>query len=186
MIDEEKIIIGEDYILEHFGTKGMKWGVRKNRTPGVSAKTDREARKDAQEFARAKQFFGEGAGTRRKLIKAQVEGKSKRDPGYSKAFQRHLSSQDTSKHASKATSERRRKDVTKRTKQRAGFLARTFTGEAGTQAAFAAAALAGGAFLFSPKGRALMNTGIKKISNLQQSRAGRKLVTDFLKAQGGG
>lgn len=174
----------DELILEHFGTKGMKWGQRKNRTPGVSARTDRDARKDAQEFVRAKQFFGEGAGTRRKLIKATVEGKSKRDPAYAKALQSHISKQDTSKHASKAVSERRRKDVTKKTKQRAGFLARTFTGEQGTQAAFVATALAGGAFLASPKGRALMNSGVAKLSSMRQSRAGRKLVADFIRRGG--
>jgi hypothetical protein len=176
----------DELLLAHFGTKGMKWGQRKNSTPGVSSKIDRDAKKDAREFARAKQFFGEGAGTRRKLIKATVEGKSAKNPAYAKAFQSHISKQDSSKHASKAVSERRRKDVTKRTKQRAGFLARTFTGEQGTQAAFAAAVLAGGVFLASPKGRALMSRGVTKLSEIQQSRAGRKLVTDFLKNQGGG
>lgn len=171
----------EDFILEHFGTRGMKWGVRKDRTPGVSAGTDRAARKDAQEHARAKQFYGEGAGTRRKLIKAKIEGRSKRDPDYARAVQSHISKQDTSKHASKAVSERKRKDFTKKNKQRAGFLARTFTGEQGTQAAFAAAVLAGGAFLASPKGRSMMNSAVSKVKNIQQSRAGRKMVNDFLK-----
>lgn len=36
------MIINEDDYLEHFGVKGMKWGVR------------REARRDAKESARAK------------------------------------------------------------------------------------------------------------------------------------
>ena len=84
----------------------MKWGVRRDNPSGVSRKTNREARKDAQEFARAKMFYGEGAGTRRKLIKAKVEGKSKKDPNYKKAFDQHLSNQDMSKHAEKARGER--------------------------------------------------------------------------------
>uniref|UniRef100_A0AAU7GYX3 Uncharacterized protein n=1 Tax=Streptomyces phage Scarif TaxID=3158858 RepID=A0AAU7GYX3_9CAUD len=91
----------------------MKWGVRRDNPSGVSRKTNREARKDAQEFARAKMFYGEGAGTRRKLIKAKVEGKSKKDPNYKKAFDQHLSNQDMSKHAEKARGERKRKNVKK-------------------------------------------------------------------------
>lgn len=99
-----------DY-LAHYGIKGMKWGVRKSRTPGVSRRTDREARKDAKEYARAKMFYGEGAGTRRKLIKNTVEAKAKKDPTYKKAFDNHLASQDMSAHAQKARRERKRKDT---------------------------------------------------------------------------
>lgn len=99
--------------LKHYGVKGMHWGVRKARPNGVSRSMDREARKDAKEFARAKQFYGEGAGTRRKLIKARVEGKAKKNPAYQRAFDAHLANQDSSKHAAKAQSERKRKDVKK-------------------------------------------------------------------------
>lgn len=84
--------------LTHYGVKGMKWGVR------------RRARKDAKEYARAKMFYGEGAGTRRKLIKAKVNERSK-DPDYKKAFDDYLSKQDMSKHADKAKTERKVKDV---------------------------------------------------------------------------
>lgn len=99
--------------LAHFGVKGMKWGVRKDSLPGVSARTNREAKKDATEFTKAKLFYGEGAGNRRKLIKATVEAKSKRDPSYKKAFDHHVNNTDLSKRASQARSERKRKDVKK-------------------------------------------------------------------------
>lgn len=102
--------------LTHHGVKGMKWGVRRSDGgggSGVSRKTSRDAKKDAQEFARAKMFYGEGAGTRRKLIKAKVESKSKANPDYKKAFDSHLNSQDMSKHADKARGERKRKNVKK-------------------------------------------------------------------------
>lgn len=90
-----------EYELYHYGVKGMKWGVRK---------TQNQAKKDAKEFARAKMFYGEGAGTRRKLIKSTVEERSK-DPVYKKAFDDALSQQDMAKHAQKAKSERHRKDA---------------------------------------------------------------------------
>lgn len=97
-------------ILIHFGKLGMKWGKRNNYA-GASPKVNREASGDAKEFARAKMFYGQGAGTRRKLIKAKVEAKSKRDPTYKPAFDHHLANQDLGKHAGKAQSERKRKDV---------------------------------------------------------------------------
>jgi hypothetical protein len=104
-----------DDFLAHYGIKGMKWGQKKASIPGVSAKTSREARKDATEFAKAKMFYGEGAGTRRKLIKAKVEAKAGKDPNYKKAFDSHLANQDLGKRAEGARSERRRKDVVKGT-----------------------------------------------------------------------
>ena len=47
--------------LMHYGVKGMKWGVR------------RRAHRDAKEYTQAKMYYGEGAGNRRKLIKATVK-----------------------------------------------------------------------------------------------------------------
>lgn len=90
--------MNDNYELYHYGVKGMKWGVR------------RKARKDAKEYARAKMFYGEGAGTRRKLIKATVNERSK-DPDYKREFDAALAKQDMSKHAAKAKAERKAKDV---------------------------------------------------------------------------
>lgn len=87
-----------DDFLEHYGVKGMKWGTR------------RAAKKDATEFAKAKMFYGEGAGTRRKLIKAQVESRSK-DAQYKAAFDHYFAQQDLGKRAVQAKGERRRKDA---------------------------------------------------------------------------
>ena len=97
--------------LFHYGIMGMKWGVRNDRLTGVSNRTNYDAQKDAKEFARAKMFYGEGAGTRRKLIKNTVDAKSQRDANYKKAFEYHLETQDMSKHASAARSERGRKNA---------------------------------------------------------------------------
>lgn len=139
--------------LSHYGVKGMRWGVRKDRASGVSRRTDRVAKKDAQEFARAKMFYGEGAGTRRKLIKAKVEQRSKQSPSYKKAFEQHLSGQDMGKHSDKARSERKRTDTKVKTKQRVGAVARRVTGEPGTQAAMVGIAAMGVGYLQSPRGR---------------------------------
>lgn len=166
--------------LEHYGVKGMQWGVRK--APGVSGRVNRDAAKDAKEFARAKQFYGKGAGTRRKLIKAKVEEKSKRSGDYKKAFDHHLNSQDMSKHSDKAVAERKSKDRRERGKQRAGYVARRFTGEMGTQAAFLASAAAGAAYLNSPKGRALLNKTMSKVNDVGNSRAqkaGAQFLSDY-------
>lgn len=100
--------------LKHWGVKGMRWGVRRSSTlSGVSHKTYKEAKRDAKEFTRAKMFYGEGAGNRRKLIKATVESKSKKDPAYKKAFDHHVENTDLGKRASQARGERARKDTTK-------------------------------------------------------------------------
>ena len=96
--------------LVHFGVKGMKWGVRKSRPDGVSRSTNRQARKDAKEFTQAKQFYGDGAGTRRKLIKKTVEQRSK-DETYKKAFDHHVENTDWSKRSSQAISRRKRTDT---------------------------------------------------------------------------
>lgn len=73
----------------------------------------KEARRDAEEFARAQMSYGEGAGTRRKLIQATVDSKMKHDPIYEQQFFQALNQQDMAEHASKARSERRRKDTTR-------------------------------------------------------------------------
>lgn len=174
-----------DVFLEHHGIKGMHWGIRNDSRNSVPRKTDREARKDAEEFARAKLFFGQGAGTRRKLIKATVEAKKKKDPTYAKAFDAHLANQDLSKHAQKARAERASTDRKDRTKKRAGFLARRFTGEMGTQAAFTAVALSGAAFFSSPKGQAIfknsMNSVKNTIRNERLRRSGLNLIKNHFK-----
>ncbi|QGJ89063.1 hypothetical protein PBI_UNTOUCHABLE_18 [Gordonia phage Untouchable] len=120
--------------LAHYGVKGMKWGRRTGGSDGgtsIPRKTNREASKDAEEFARAKMFYGTGAGNRRKLIKASVEAKSK-DPLYKQAFEEHLAKQDMGKHAAKAQKERRRKDVTSSTTKTAKGVHRQMTGGFGS------------------------------------------------------
>lgn len=98
--------------LVHYGIKGMRWGVHRSRPEGVSRSTNRAAKKDAKEFTRAKMYYGEGAGNRRKLIKARVAQRSK-DPSYKKAFDHHVANTDWEKRGKEARAKRGRADAVK-------------------------------------------------------------------------
>lgn len=76
----------------------------------------RDARKDAEEFARAKAFYGEGAGNRRKAIKTTVEAKKKKSQFYADEFEYHLSQQDMEEHMRQAKMERSQRDTAKNTR----------------------------------------------------------------------
>lgn len=74
------------------------------------SKIDKMVVKDATEFVRAEMFFGEGAGTRRKLIDAVVSQRTKDIPGYAEKFQAAYASQNFADHAIAAAKERKRLD----------------------------------------------------------------------------
>lgn len=71
------------------------------------------ATSDAANWARAEMFFGEGAGTRRKLLKAEIFSKQEKIPGYFDAFSKAYEKQDFAEHAIKAAKERQSLDRTK-------------------------------------------------------------------------
>jgi hypothetical protein len=126
--------VSQNYIitnneLYHYGVKGMKWGVRKAR---------RIAKKDAKEYARAKMYYGEGAGNRRKLIKAKVNERSK-DPNYKEAFEKALAEQDMANHATKAKAERARNTAVKSTVKTGRGIVNAAMGNIGRASATAAA-----------------------------------------------
>jgi hypothetical protein len=102
-----------DIVLAHHGVKGMRWGHRKEVHPDIAdvpKKTRKLAAKDAEEFTRAKLYFGEGAGVRRRLIKAKVEATKKRDPAYAKAFDHFVKQTDLAQRAHQARKQRKRTD----------------------------------------------------------------------------
>lgn len=68
------------------------------------------AQNDAFDWARAEMFFGEGAGTRRKLLYAEILDKQAKIPGYYEAFIKAYQKQDMGEHAIKAAQERKRID----------------------------------------------------------------------------
>lgn len=89
--------------LQHYGILGQKWGIRRFQnpdgtlTPAGKARygTDAEklAAKDAQRVNDAKIAYGEGAGTRRKLLDKEIKEKMK-NKEYAKAYE------EASKHVS--------------------------------------------------------------------------------------
>jgi hypothetical protein len=169
----------------HYGVKGMHWGVRRDHPEGVSRSTSRSARKDAKEFARAKQYYGEGAGTRRKLIKATVEGKSKNSASYKKAFDHHLANQDSSKHAAKAQSERKRKNVANSTRK--GIRGTSHILRGNSQYASAATAIVVGGALYAHKAgidKVVLDAGKKTYKNAKNSTSGTKRAQNLLRDMG--
>lgn len=119
--------------LEHAGVKGQKWGVRRYQNEDGSLteegkrhygyydkpngekdykRLQKDAAKDAKEYARAKAYYGEGAGIRRKQIKNLISERMK-DEDYKREFERLLSGQDMSKHQKAANRERKVQDTKK-------------------------------------------------------------------------
>ena len=125
--------------LEHFGVRGMRWGVRndKDSSSKVSKGTERLVKKDAKRYADAKMFYGEGAGTRRKLLKAELDKKKRTIPGYEKLFDNAIKNVDYAKSANKAKVERTYKDTT----YRARVTIKQFLGVTGSLTVAAASAL---------------------------------------------
>ena len=165
----------------HFGVKGMKWGVRRDSDiPGVSAKVSRDAKKDATEYTKAKMFYGEGAGTRRKLINAKVTQKSS-NPEYKKAFDHHVGNTNLAKRADQAKGERRRKDVVKSTGKTARGIKNVVVGNP-QAASLAALGIVGGAKYLKDSG--LTQKAIDSISTLAANRNNRKAVSDLLNSMG--
>ena len=159
--------------LYHHGIKGQRWGIRRYQNPDGSLTPagmrhyGRQAKKDAKEYARAKMFYGEGAGNRRKLIKAKVEERSKNEY-YKQEFERHLGEQDMGAHAEKAQAERHRKDVQKSAAKTArGIKNIYFDKSVGLGAAAIATTLtaASVAYKTNPQFRMKVDSTVRKFKN---------------------
>lgn len=160
--------------LAHFGVKGMHWGVH-------------HAKADAHEFVKAKLSYGEGAGTRRKLIKAKVEARSKKSPEYKKAFDEHVTkfSMKSDRLAKQATINRNVKATRKSTVKTVKGVHRSLTGGFGS-VSLASATIAG-AYVYARKTGldqkiiSLAQEGIKNAKKPDYSE-----VASWLKSQGVG
>lgn len=159
------IILDELY---HYGVKGMKWGVRKN--GGVSRAVNRRAKKDAKEYTQAKMFYGEGAGTRRKLIKAKVEHRSKNIPGYKDAFDQHVSNTDMGARANQAQRQRTRKDVAKTTKKHVRGTLNILNGNSMSAAGTTVAAVTVGKLVYDNGGKEFVNKYLNEAISYMNNR----------------
>ena len=148
--------LDEDAALEHYGVKGMKWGVR------------REAKRDANKFAKAKMYYGEGAGTQRKLIKATVESKRKKDSQYGEAFDYYMDNQNMATRAQQARTKRRTTDATNSVRKTARGIGHIINGN--SMYASAAAATIYGAAKF---------TGADKAAKTAYNTVAKKVATEY-------
>jgi hypothetical protein len=82
-------------------------------------KIEKLAAKDAESWLAAEMAYGEGAGTRRKLVSADIEGKQWSMPGYFEAFQAAYEQLDKTKFAKEAIKERKHLD-------RVGYASKNF------------------------------------------------------------
>lgn len=166
--------------LAHHGIKGQKWGVRnyQNEDGTLTAagksrygsgenknwkKLRKEAAEDAKEYARAKAFYGEGAGTRRKQIKNLTSERMK-DPDYKAEFERQLSLQDMSKHQKAANRERKVKDAKNTTVKTARGVKNFLLGNAVPMTT--AAMVIGGTLKYTGAGSKIANWGKQTLSSI--------------------
>ena len=149
--------LDEEAALEHYGVKGMKWGVR------------REAKRDANKFAKAKMYYGEGAGTQRKLIKATVESKRKKDSQYGEAFDYYMDNQNMATRAQQARTKRRTTDATNSVRKTARGIGHIINGNsmyasAAAVAIYGAAKFTGADKVVVKAAKTAYNTVAKKVA----------------------
>lgn len=178
----------EDF-LAHYGVKGMKWGVRRyqdkdGRRISAPRKTVRAAKKDAKEFTKAKMFYGEGAGTRRKLIKTKTEARAKRDPTYKKIFEDAVAQTDMAKRASGAAGERGRADAKIKAKRGAKQVGHAVRGNSQHSSILALATVAGATYYYNNGGKAQMTKWGKQAMDVAKNGQAKNWGKNWMKQNG--
>lgn len=99
-------------IMKNGPAKGLKTNGVYDREDGTkdTERLKKDAKKDAEDMARAKAYYGEGAGNRRKQIRNRISERMK-DPDYKAEYEKQLAAQDMSKHQKAANRERKANDV---------------------------------------------------------------------------
>jgi hypothetical protein len=160
-----------DEFLAHFGVKGMHWGVH-------------HAKSDAHEYVKAKLAYGEGAGNRRKLIKAKVNARANKSPEYKKAFEEHVAKY--SEHSDRLARQARVNKNVKATRKSVGKTARgvhrSLTGGFGS-VSLASAGIAGAAVYAHQTG---LDKRIFEALKNQTKKTDYADVAAWLKSQGVG
>ena len=75
----------DPYYLQHFGVKGMKWGVRRSENPLKSREMKKQINKDAKNLNRS--VSGVTSNSRKKALalRKSIKAKDRETPGYKKA-----------------------------------------------------------------------------------------------------
>ena len=78
----------DPYYLQHFGVKGMKWGVRRSENPLKSREMKKQINKDAKNLNRS--VSGVTSNSRKKALalRKSIKAKDRENPGYKKAVQK--------------------------------------------------------------------------------------------------
>ena len=74
-----------DPYLQHFGVKGMKWGVHRSENPLKSKEMKKQINQEAKNLNRA--LYGTSYNSRKKVvaIRKSIDAKDQKTPGYKKA-----------------------------------------------------------------------------------------------------
>lgn len=136
-------------------------------------KIEKMAAKDAHEYGVSQMFFGEGAGTRRKLIDAVIEERINTVPGYEVALDKAYGELSQIEMAEKAIAERKRIDRVRSTSKNFRAL------RSGNISGLTNAAFAGVAVYYIAR-----STGADKVVIAKAKDLKKKVQAEFNKHRG--